>query len=685
MEPTSALPNRYSPATNGSRLSAALGRRIFFWAFSYRWATKSTPYFFLVFLCGCHPVEPSTDETQAIRGAPSHSIENVENKLAPPLAARRALERNDTAGAKRHIREALLAKPDDVESLKLAAEIAQAENDVMGAVELMIEVLRIQDFADEVLLQQCARGLLSSGKLFETIDLLQEALEKQPTQTETRRNLFYFLINTEQHRRAQRHGQILVRERAFDKSVLFWMATYQQRDVPPDSMNALFKLNPEDRRLEIAKLRVLFDNGQWERFAEVTDSLLSDSPDFVPAQLLFGQHFVRTDKFDQISEWAQGLSPDIKLHWQYWDVLGDWAVHRQKFDEAARAYYEAARRDPTIASVATKLARSLRLCDPTSIPSDAIEVAGKRGELLSRFLQEKERYHKRDRRSNAAIAEMATTLEQLGRVWEAEAWISVGVAEPDEDLGRLQKIHQRVAAKLEESPPWQVKKGQPFFSLDLGFLPLPRIEQLEEPNRSTTTSEFVHSADPRLTDVSNQRGLVDHPCDPVTVGNGVIPLYAQLGFGGAAIDFDSDGWTDIYLASCGTEPLSNEAGDGRLFRNIGGEFVQAGDLAGIHDRGFAQGVAAGDINEDGFTDLVLLNYGYDQVFINNGDGTFAEKSNWIKDSESNWSTSGAIADVDLDGISDFICLKYCTSNAPDSEKMHDAPNEFDRLLYTDAF
>lgn len=312
-----------------------------------------------------------------------------------------------------------------------------------------------------------------------------------------------------------------------------------------------------------------------------------------------------------------------------------------------------------------------------SIPVDAVEIASRRGELLNRFLQEKERFHKLQRTSNAAIAEMATTLEELGRLWEAEAWTAVGLAEPDADVAALKRVRERIVGRLNKNTPWQLEESHPYVSFDLSFLPLPQQKLLAGSDRVALDHSgvdnrvhngggrtIVPSVMPKLVEQSTQRGLVDAPSKPVTVGEGIVPLYSQLGFGGATLDFDSDGWPDIYLASCGKEPMSDEAGRGHLYRNLGGRFVDVGNVVGIDDRGFAQGVAAGDINEDGFTDLVLLNYGFDQVFINNGDGTYAERVGWFSQLEQSWSTSGAIADIDLDGISDFVCLKYCTAGDP---------------------
>ena len=614
----------------------------------------------LVLLAGCNQQATSTASPKA--GT------KKERKLSPSVAARRALQQNDLPKAHRLVEKALLESPEEPAVLGLAAEIAYASGDKLRAAELMIEAARLDDYANEGLVQECASQLLAIGRLFETIEFLDKVLKKQPNHINTRRNLVYFLFNTELHAQARHHCRIMIGEREFDKSMLFWMVTQEQRDIPPNTMNEFFRLNPSDQRLQIAKLRILLDNGQWDEFQVLGEKLIESNPEFVPAQLLFGQYLAQTSQFDRLSEWSAKVPEPTRQHWQYWEAIGDAALHFGQHQQAARAYFEASRRDLNVASVAVKLTRALRLCNQTSTNESKNEkIVRRRAELLTRFLQEKESFHKNKRKSNAILCQMATTLEQLGRLWEAEAWTAVGLAEPDEDAERLQNIRKRITSKLRQDSPWQMTTGQPYTSLDLTALPLPKLADAQELKSNSADSveiDIAPSVIPKLIQQASVRGLVDKAKKPVTVGDGVIPLYAQLGFGGATLDFDLDGWPDVYVASCGTEPLSDGNGNGNLFRNHAGNFSAVKNSSGIRDRGFAQGVAAGDLNEDGFTDLVLLNYGFDQIYLNNGDGTFAEQKTWIDDAPSDWSTSGAVADIDLDGISDFICLKYCVPRDP---------------------
>ena len=125
-----------------------------------------------------------------------------------------------------------------------------------------------------------------------------------------------------------------------------------------------------------------------------------------------------------------------------------------------------------------------------------------------------------------------------------------------------------------------------------------------------------------------------------------IMLFETLGCGGGTLDYDLDGWSDLYLAAAGGTPPQRDSEPNALFRNQAGTFHLFSELANTADRGFAQGITVGDINEDGFPDILVLNYGPNTLLVNNGDGTFSDQTQLLSENPDEWSTSGAIADID---------------------------------------
>ncbi len=145
--------------------------------------------------------------------------------------------------------------------------------------------------------------------------------------------------------------------------------------------------------------------------------------------------------------------------------------------------------------------------------------------------------------------------------------------------------------------------------------------------------------------------------------------------GVALFDLDNDGDLDVYLVQgqqlgSGTlllPPPPGPSGD-RLYRNDldvkadGARTLHFTDVtaaSGIRPRGYGMGVAAGDIDNDGFIDLYLTGFGRNQLFRNNGNGTFSDLSKASgTDDPVNWGVSATFVDYDRDGRLDLFVGNY---------------------------
>jgi hypothetical protein len=136
-------------------------------------------------------------------------------------------------------------------------------------------------------------------------------------------------------------------------------------------------------------------------------------------------------------------------------------------------------------------------------------------------------------------------------------------------------------------------------------------------------------------------------------------LPETLGPGCAILDYDNDGWMDIYLVNSGPSefyvpphPLRNA-----LFKNNrDGTFTDVTAKAGVPGGTFGMGVAVGDYNNDGFPDIFVTACGRALLYRNNGDGTFSEVSKQSGIEISGWTTSAVWLDFDNDGRLDlFVC------------------------------
>ena len=140
-------------------------------------------------------------------------------------------------------------------------------------------------------------------------------------------------------------------------------------------------------------------------------------------------------------------------------------------------------------------------------------------------------------------------------------------------------------------------------------------------------------------------------------------LPETMGPGCAFLDYDNDGWMDIFLVNSGPCDFYKPAQPIRsaLYKNNrDGTFTDVTEKAGVAGNTFGMGVAVGDYDNDGFPDLFVTAYGRPILYHNNGDGTFTDVSEkaglGAKLFENHWSTSAVWFDFDNDGRLDlFVC------------------------------
>jgi enediyne biosynthesis protein E4 len=138
-------------------------------------------------------------------------------------------------------------------------------------------------------------------------------------------------------------------------------------------------------------------------------------------------------------------------------------------------------------------------------------------------------------------------------------------------------------------------------------------------------------------------------------------LPESSGAGCAFLDYDNDGWMDIYLVNSGKcdfftpdPPLRNA-----LYKNNrDGTFTDVTGKAGVGAGGYGQGVAVGDYDGDGFPDIYVTQYGRSILYHNNGDGTFADVTEKAGVAAPGWSSSAVWFDYDNDGRLDLFVGRF---------------------------
>lgn len=136
-------------------------------------------------------------------------------------------------------------------------------------------------------------------------------------------------------------------------------------------------------------------------------------------------------------------------------------------------------------------------------------------------------------------------------------------------------------------------------------------------------------------------------------------LPEALGPGCAFLDYDNDGWMDIYLVNSGPSDFYHPARPARnaLYRNNrDGTFTDVTEKAGVAGGTFGMGVAVGDYDNDGWPDIFVTSYGKCILYRNNRDGTFTDVTKKAGLETPGWTTSAVWFDYDNDGRLDlFVC------------------------------
>jgi len=135
-------------------------------------------------------------------------------------------------------------------------------------------------------------------------------------------------------------------------------------------------------------------------------------------------------------------------------------------------------------------------------------------------------------------------------------------------------------------------------------------------------------------------------------------MYETFGSGVAALDYDNDGFQDLYFVS-GKPDTPNAL----YHNNRDGTFTDVTAKAGVAavgGRTYKTGVAVGDVDNDGFLDLYVTAVGPNILFRNNGDGTFTDVTAraGVAGGAAEWSTSTGFLDYDHDGDLDLYVTNY---------------------------
>jgi hypothetical protein len=198
-------------------------------------------------------------------------------------------------------------------------------------------------------------------------------------------------------------------------------------------------------------------------------------------------------------------------------------------------------------------------------------------------------------------------------------------------------------------------------------------------SRPITAGGFVEKGPIVFLDITKQAGL-----DKFFHRSGTPKketILETMGSGLALLDYDNDGWLDIYIlngsnfnAMKGKEPQPRAM---LLHNNHDGTFTDVTDKAGVANERWGFGTAVADFDNDGWPDIYVANYGQNRLYHNNHDGTFTDIAEKAGVTLGGWSASPTWGDYDHDGLLDLFVpgyVKFDIDSPPINGRGKIAPN-----------
>jgi len=378
-----------------------------------------------------------------------------------------------------------------------------------------------------------------------------------------------------------------------------------------------------------------------------------------------GLSLIEQEKYSELPSWLTSVPrpADVSIP-MFWRVLGLWYQHDEAFEEAIYCFTKSVELDPFDFLACAPLAQSL-LANGQSEKAAQAESLFQQMQLANRNIN----YSRDGFRRPEWLLQIADALELHGRGIESLAWREINEVANDKNptvIANLQNQRkQRIAAFSKPQPKSNLSwTSTSLKSPDIALLASrsPATSIIKAPSVASSSGQVSFKLN--WIDVASQLGVdfqFQNGDDKNAVG---MQTYQSNGGGAGSIDYDRDGWPDLYAVQGGGDPRYAHTNlPSALFRNERGErLVDVASFARVTNIAYGQGVAVGDWDQDGYPDMLVLNFGQNRLLRNMGDGTFEQVDvlamNRQIETAPVWSVSGAIADVDGDQLPDLIEVNY---------------------------
>jgi tetratricopeptide (TPR) repeat protein len=572
--------------------------------------------------------------------------------------AQQAYEKGDYEAANKIVTRVLRWNK-SVDASLLAVKLAFRKEHNEQAFKLLDRVVLDEEVSIESALE-CGRLWAKCGRLDEVEEALRFAIDREPDNVKAIQNLLLVLRIEGRAWEARHLAANLFRQNHFQLEHLVLVGTLDAPQLNIERyLNYLEFCQEVDSASVLARLaqiRLTFDSPHdIENVKQILSEFVGNEPHLHEPQLILGKLLFENGSDDEFLRWHADFapSPEAERDPRTWLLRGRWANRRNDTRGAIRCLWESVKRSPDERAAQFLLAK---LLVAEERDEDAIPFQ-KRGELLLEF--DEELAHGKN--TPVSIVRMIGTLEKLERRWEALGWCQI-LDELEPESPFVQQSTDRITSQLDVESQLTPDTANPAIIIDLSEYPIPELPKRGRPFATFDPSiKGAIAFNENASDVGLEfRYFVDH-----TRMKEKVYTFDFAGGGIGVIDFDGNGWPDLYLPQSSEWPQAEGTNVQRnsLFRNVGDRFVEVGELAGVDDRQFGHGTAVGDFNGDGFPDLYVTNLGANVLYLNNGDGTFEDTTQVSGTAGAGYSLSAAFADLSGDGLPDLYVVNYLGDDA----------------------
>ena len=500
-----------------------------------------------------------------------------------------------------------------------------------------------------------ADRLLDAGRIREAEQTLRAVLARDAHHHDANHNLAMLLRFENRFREAQPYVLELYRQGSFRREYLMTTGLAENHglltggdDLYLDVCRAGVPNDPLPMLNRVSVEQFVADSKPTRRLLE---AILARDPELLEAQARRGWLLLNAATEDEFLRWNRSLSRSAEEHPLVWVARGLYAQRHGDQRGAVHCLLQAVQLDPCNRQAfyhLTQLFRALK-------ENRRAEACARRANLLERF--------------EAVLGAPPTTLDQirdavafaesLQRKWEALGWAHEAVRLFPDDQSS-QEIVTRLQSEVSPQMPLCAIASDVDWNIPPTEYPLPDWNSLtikeHVPDENSSRGTAV-----RFTDRAKALGLnfvFHNGADPAS---GTAYMFELSGGGIGVLDFDGDGWPDLYLTQGCNWPVSDQQTKylDRLFRNVSGErFEDVTAAAGLVENGLSQSASIGDFNADGFQDVYVGNIGANRLWLNNGDGTFRDATESAGVAGDDWTAGAAFGDLNGDGLQDLYVVNY---------------------------